>query len=161
MNADRRIRWPAGLEPKSSPVFAHNELDTHATPEAVWGWLLAAPRWREFYSNCKRLRLPHGATRLTPGMRFSWWTFGVPVETTIEVFEEHRQLAWVGAGVGSRGYHVWLLDKTPSGCRIITEETQAGAVVSVIAPFMRRGLLHFHQRWLEGLSRVALAGPPE
>lgn len=157
---DPRVRWPAGLEPETSPVFAHNELQVAPPPSAIWAWLLAAPRWHEFYSNCWRMKLPGGARALAPAMRFTWWTLGVPVETVVEVFEPHRHLAWSGRGAGSRGYHAWLLEESHRGTRLVTEETQAGPVVQVLAPVLRQALLHFHQRWLQGLATVAKTGPP-
>lgn len=141
-------------------MFSHNELELKAPIENVWAWLLEAPRWREFYANAWRVRIEGDGPRLGPGTRFRWWTFGVPVLTEVTVFEPQRQLAWLGQGAGSRGFHSWLLEPTPAGCKVVTEETQAGVVVRALAPVLRRGLLYFHQRWMEGLERVAAAGAP-
>lgn len=38
---------------------------------------------------------------------------------------------------------------------VITEETQQGFIPSVGRFFLRGGLLKWHQRWLEGLGKVA------
>lgn len=104
---DPRIRWPAGLAPESCPVFAHNEIEAAVAAQDVWSWLIAARRWHTFYGNCKRLRIrDRGGDHLGAGTRFTWWTFGVPVNTTVNVFEEGRYLAWSGRGLGSRGHHV-------------------------------------------------------
>ena len=41
-----------------------------------------------------------------------------------------------------------------------TEETQKGPGIRVAKPVLRPMMVRFHQRWLEGLSRVATEGPP-
>jgi hypothetical protein len=43
---------------------------------------------------------------------------------------------------------------------VITEETQQGFVASVGRWMLRRGLLRWHQRWLEGLGAVAATSLP-
>ena len=144
------------MEPVNCPVFSHNEIATNASAKSVWSVLIDAPRWHEFYSNCKGLKITGGEKKLQMGSCFKWWTFGAPVETVVDRSEEEHYLAWTGKSLGSTGHHVWIIDKTPKGCRIVTEETQKGLVVRLLAPFLNRGLLYFHQRWLEGLAREAL-----
>ncbi len=154
------VRWPAGLEPANAPVFAHNEIVSTLPPARIWPVLIRAARWPDLYTNCKRLRfLNHEGPDLRPGTRFSWWTFGVPVETVIDGFEPERYLAWSGTGLGARGHHAWILEATADGgTRFVTEETQAGAVPWIFAPLLRAGLRHYHQRWLEGIERAARGG---
>ena len=159
--SDARVRWPAGLAPSRAAVYAHNELDIAASPDAVWAWLIAAPRWPELYANCKRLRIVDGGDRLANGTRFTWWTFGVPVDTTVDGFEPHRYLAWTGRGLGARGHHVWLIAPTAAGCRVVTEETQVGFAPRVLAPWLRGALVRQHQRWLDGFARAAALGSPD
>ena len=154
------VRWPEGLAPEQSHVFAHNELRCELPPGRLWPWLIRATRWSERYTNCRRLRLPDGAVDLAPGMRFTWWTFGAPVTTEIVDFQPGRYLAWSGTGLGARGHHAWMLEPDGGGTRFITEETQRGLVVLGLRPLLRRGLLHYHQRWLEGLVAAARGGMP-
>lgn len=155
------IRWPAGFEPSSCPVHTVNELTIDAPIEAAWAWLVRAGRWSEWYSNCKRLRFESGSgPDLALATRFTWVTFGVRVDTTVREFEPPQRLAWEGRGLGARGYHAWLLRPTGRGCHVVTEEVQAGLAPSLARVGIRRGLLHYHQRWLEGLARRAEGGPP-
>jgi hypothetical protein len=155
------IRWPAGLTPGEAHVHTVNTLEAAVPPEAIWPWLVRATRWHEHYANCKRLRIDGGAAELSPGARFRWWTFGVPVTTVVEDWAPGERLAWSGTGLGARGYHAWILEPTAGGCRFITEETQRGAAVWLGRPLLRRGLLVQHQRWLEGLARAAALGHPD
>lgn len=155
MIGDPRVRWPAGLEPATSPVFAHDELAAEVTPAAFWARLVHATRWHEDYPNCKRLVIDGGGDHLQLGTRFTWTTFGIRVTTTVDGFEPERYLSWTGGGLGARAHHVWLIEPTPAGCRIVTEETQAGVAARLLAPLMRRGLARYHPRWLAGLARAA------
>jgi hypothetical protein len=154
---DPRVRWPADLRPETSPVFAHDELEAEVSPAQFWARLIDARRWHEHYPHCKRLVLHGDGDRLAPGTRFSWSTLGVRVTTVIDGFEPARYLSWSGHGVGSRGHHVWLLEPTARGCRVVTEETQAGFAARVLAPILRRALHHHHPRWLTGLAAAATA----
>ncbi len=156
MLTDPRVRWPDGLAPAVCPVVAHDELEVEVTPAAFWARLIDATRWHEDYANCRRLVIHGGGDRLAPGTRFSWTTFGVRVTTEVDGFEPERYLSWTGRGLGARGHHVWLIAATPRGCRIVTEETQAGFAAHLLAPLLRRGLHRHHPRWIAGLARAAL-----
>jgi hypothetical protein len=85
---------------------------------------------------------------------------GVPVETTVEECDPPHRLAWSGTGLGAAAYHSWDIEPTPSGCRVVTEETQRGVTPSLLRVVLRP-LLRFTQvRWLEALARIAVEGPP-
>jgi hypothetical protein len=155
------IHWPAGLAPGEAHLHAVNVLDTAATVEQIWPWLVRATRWHEHYGNCKRLTIDGGAAELSRGTRFRWWTSGVPVTTVVDDLVPNERLAWTGTGLGARGYHAWVLEPTKTGTRLVTEECQRGASVWVLRGFLRRALHVHHQRWLEGLARVALLGHPD
>jgi uncharacterized protein YndB with AHSA1/START domain len=154
------FRWPEGYEPERSPLDVRNEIRIGASPEVVWAWLVRAERWPSYYRNSARVRVEGGGD-LRPGVRFSWWTFGTRVRSQVREFEPPERLAWDAKEIGASGYHAWLLRPDGDGCRVLTEETQRGPSMAVgafvVAPLMRR----FHQRWLEGLARVAEGGPPD
>lgn len=158
------IEWPADLLPANTPVFAHNELRIDARPEVVWAWLVRAQRWSEYYFNCRGLKFVGGRPEhgeLRPDVRFTWWTFGVPVDCTVTEFQANRRLAWRGGGAGASGYHGWLIQPAGDASLVVTEEVQAGLVPRLAAPILNRALAWTHQKWLESLARVATAGPPD
>lgn len=156
------IAWPDDLRPEVASVHARNVLETDASPERIWPWLVRASRWHELYSNCRRLRfVGEPGPDLRAGTKFTWWTFGVPVTTVIDVFVPYERLAWRGEGLGARGYHAWEIERAGAVTRFVTEETQRGAAPRLLRAAIRRGLLHFHQRWLEGLARAAHLGHPD
>ena len=161
MSTHPAIRWPEGLAPALAHVHTVNVLDVAVSPAQLWPWLVRATRWPDYYGNARRVRLAGDADELALGLAFHWWTFGVPVRTVVDDLAPHARLAWRGAGLGARGYHAWLLEPTPTGTRVITEETQRGAAVWLGRPLLRRGLVRWHQRWIEGLAAAAALGHPD
>ncbi|MFQ5458140.1 MAG: SRPBCC family protein [Myxococcota bacterium] len=155
------LDWPAGLRPGETPIYTRNELAIPAAPERVWAWLIRAGSWPAWYANCRNVKfLSKDGPDLGPGTVFAWTTFGVRVKTTVREFTPSARLAWEGGALGGRGYHGWIIEKTGAGCRVITEETQRGLVPSVGRLYLRRELLREHEKWLEGLSRMAQGGLP-
>ena len=153
--------WPPECRPEGAPVYTYTELDVVAPPERVWAWLVRATAWPSYYDNASQIRFVNGAgPDLTLGARFTWRTFNVTVDTTVTELVARERLAWRAKTVGGGGYHGWVIVPTAAGCRVVTEETQRGIVPSVGRWFLRGGLLKQHQRWLEGLARVAAGGMP-
>ena len=70
------------------------------------------------------------------------------------------RFAWSAKELGAKGHHEWVLTERDGGTFVRTEECQRGWSVTPIAPVMRRLMTSYHQRWLEGLARVAAEGPP-
>jgi hypothetical protein len=153
------VVFPDGYRRAQSPVFARNELFVPAPAEHVWAWLVKAGRWPEFYGNAKDVAI-EGGNELAHGTLFHWTTFGIRAHTTITELVPNQRLSWSGKGLGSTAYHGWVIHPCEGGCYVITEETQQGFIVSVARAILRRGLLKWHQRWLEGLASVARRGPP-
>lgn len=153
--------WPAGMAPSEAPVFQRNELVTHAPPERVFAWLARADLWASYYDNAHDVRVQAPAGRpLGPGTRFHWWTFGIPLDSHVALYEPARALAWEADTPGLRAYHKWILLPQGTGTRIITEETDEGPLARLGAWFIRDGLKREHQRWLEGLDLMARSGFP-
>jgi uncharacterized protein YndB with AHSA1/START domain len=155
------IRWPEELRPEVATFHAVNELQLSADPANVWEWLRRPELWPRYYRNSgfvKHREGPWPAVEL--GSRWRWITFGVVVESEIVEFEPGRRLAWSAKELGARGHHAWILTPNEGGTFVHTEETQRGWSVAPVKPVMRRLMLRYHQRWLEGLNRVASEGPP-
>jgi hypothetical protein len=76
---------------------------------------------------------------------------GVRVHTTVEELVPYRRS---GRGGGGCAHHGWVIEPVNGGCLVVTEETQQGFVPSLGRFFLRRALLKWHQRWLEGLARA-------
>ncbi len=154
-------RWPDEARPEVSPVYARSAVDVAASIGDVFAWLVQAERWPTWYAQCGSVRILAGpAPALGIGTRFRWTVLGVPVETIVEECDQPHRLAWSGTGLGAAAYHSWDLEPTATGCRVVTEETQRGAVPSLLR-FVLRPLLRFTQeRWLAALATTAASAPP-
>lgn len=150
--------WPAGFEPKKSPVFAHNEVFIPLPPSAVFAGLVDAARWPEHLGNAGKIDIrsgggPAGALQL--GTRYRW-SFGEKLKNEVTLFEPNRAIGWTADGTGSKGFHRWILVPVPGGTRLITEETQHGLVPKLAGKLTNPMLHGAHQWWLESLKKQLL-----
>jgi hypothetical protein len=149
------IRWPAEFEPHKAAVYAVNVLEMDVSPAAVWTVLIRASDWPRWYANSARVRIAGDARDLSAGVRFTWRTFGVNLVSRVEEFVPDERIAWTAKSFGISVYHAWLITPTPSGCRVLTEETQHGFVARAGRRLFPGRMERWHQRWLEGLAEQA------
>jgi hypothetical protein len=155
------ISWPDDHTPERSAFHAVNELQMPAEAEVVWAWISRPNLWSTYYSNAKFIKHLGGPwPKLELGSRFRWWSFGAFVTSEVVEYEPAERIAWDAKVLGGRGYHGWLLRPQDGGTFVRTEETQKGPGIQVAKPALRPMMVRLHQRWLEGLSRVAAGGPP-
>jgi uncharacterized protein YndB with AHSA1/START domain len=147
--------WPvARVDPSKTPVFAHNETFIDAPPSAVFAKLTDANGWASFYPNARDVKLPAGSTELTPGLRFTWTTFGAKQSSKVQEYEKDRVLGWTAKSPGTLAYHRWILVPEGKGTRLITEETQRGLTAQLDQLLMNPALHASHQLWLEQMKKV-------
>ena len=154
-STDAGVNFPQGRRKEESPVYARNDLFIPAPADRVWACLIRAGRWHEWYGNVKNVQIEGGGQDLAPGARFHWTTSGVRVHTTVDQFVPNHSLTWSGTALGCSAYHGWIIRAVPGGCLVVTEETQQGIIPFLARGFLSRGLLKWHQRWLEGLAEMA------
>ena len=157
------IRWPEQFDPKRSPIHVRNELAMTANPDTVWATAriracAAQPSW---YPNSHNVRLEDSSLPdLGPGVHFRWKTNGVSLRSHVEEFVPCERLAWDARAPGVLAYHAWLIEPRPSGCWVLTEETQHGWLARLGALVMPTKMHRMHQMWLERLQSMAAEGPP-
>ena len=78
----------------------------------------------------------------------------------VQEWVPNERIAWTGKAFGLDVYHAWLIEKTATGCHVLTEETQHGFMVRLGKLFMPNRMSTFHQIWLEGLRDNAMKGLP-
>jgi hypothetical protein len=84
----------------------------------------------------------------------------VKLDSKVEEFVAGERLAWTARAVGVDAYHAWLIEKRPSGCYVLTEETENGWLAGLSNMIRPRSMSDQHQKWLEGLQRKAAEGLP-
>lgn len=155
------VRFPDEARPERSRLLARNELQIAAPPERVWDWLVRPELWPRFYGNARMVRHIEGAwPEVQVGSRWRWLTFGALIRSELVECEPHTRLAWDAHGLGATGHHGWVLEPRDGGTFVVTEETQRGWGIALTKPALRPLMLRYHQRWLEGLARVAAEPPP-
>jgi uncharacterized protein YndB with AHSA1/START domain len=155
------INWPDEDTPERSAFHAVNELRMPAEPEVVWAWICRPDLWPTYYSNAKLIKHLGGAwPALELGSRFRWLSFGAFVTSEVVEFEPPERISWDAKELGGRGYHSWVLRRESAGTFVRTEETQRGWGIQSVIFALRPMMVRLHQRWLEGLARVAAEGPP-
>jgi hypothetical protein len=57
--ADREkdIHWPQGFNPSQADLFSHNALLINASCERIWGHIVDATKWPQWYPNSKDVRI--------------------------------------------------------------------------------------------------------
>jgi len=158
--ASGKIRWPDNYCPDRTKVHVQNQLEMPTRAEVVWAWLIRAELWPTWYANSKRVVIERGGPDLRPGSKFQWTTFGVRLDSKVEEFTPNERLAWNARATGIDAYHAWLIEKRPSGCYVLTEETQNGWLAQLSNMLRPQNMSKQHQNWLESLKRKASEGPP-
>jgi uncharacterized protein YndB with AHSA1/START domain len=155
------IRWPERYQPARCPIHVSNELAISAPVESVWAWLIRAALWPSWYPNAANVRFLEGTPPdLALGTHFRWKTFGVTIQSSVRELVPCERIAWDAHALGLDVYHAWLLQRTPGGCHVLTEETQHGWVARAGALLMPGRMQRYHQVWLEGLRDKARSGLP-
>jgi uncharacterized protein YndB with AHSA1/START domain len=154
------ISWPEKYRPDRVAVHVRNEMEMPVAPEVVWAWLVRADLWPSWYSNAKDVVIEGGGSELKLGTKFRWKTFGVALSSTVEEFVPPERLAWSAHAAGLDVYHAWLIERRPSGCYVLTEESQNGLLARVSNAVRPHNMGRYHQIWLEGLLARAQSGMP-
>ncbi len=162
-NAELKIHWPERYLPEKSHVHAVNELTMDAPLENIWAWLVRAPLWPTWYVNSSKVKILEGpATDLALATKFRWKTFGASITSTVLEYVPGERLSWDAHGFGIDTYHAWVLQTTPNGIYVRTEEVQHGWVAHIAARLTPNRMHRYHQIWLEELEKKAREGlPPE
>jgi hypothetical protein len=93
--ADREkdIHWPEGFNPSQADLFSHNALLINASCERIWGHIVDATKWPQWYPNSKDVRIDGGDV-LKEGNVFHWSTFGLPLESKVNEFVPYTRIGW-------------------------------------------------------------------
>lgn len=157
-----KVIWPERYDPRRAAIYALNDIDVKAPPEAVWKLLVDAERWVRYFPAEDQVKILSGEPELALGTRYSRVTVGYPMSLNVTECVPGRRLAWStvvdGDETGSSAYHGWVITPTKDGCHLLTEETQQGAFfVELIGRQYPGALYRYHQEWVESLARAAEA----
>lgn len=157
-----RVNWPERYDPKTSAIYALNDIDVKAPPEVVWKLLVDAENWSNYFPPENQVTILGSEAELALGTTYSRVTVGFPMSLKVTECEPFRRLAWEttvdGDETGSTAYHGWVITPTQPGCHVLTEETQQGPFFLEQLGRKNPGALYrYHQDWVERLARAAEA----
>lgn len=146
------IHWLKGYAPDEAPIHVVNRIDAAVPASLAWNRLITAAGWPSIYANAHDVKVEGGGAELFDGARFTWKTFGVSLKSRVLEFEPETRIAWLATGLGVKAYHAWLITPTPTGCTILTEETQYGLAARAGRLLFPKRMEEWHQKWLEALA---------
>jgi len=156
-----QINWPDHYKPSNSPVHVRNELDMDASQDQVWAWLVRVTLWPSWYKNSAKVKILEGPGQdLIQDTRFRWKTFGATITSRVLEYIPKNRIAWDAHGLGIDAFHAFVLQQSPRGCYVLTEEAQHGWLAGLSHLITPNRMSHFHQIWLEELERKARSGDP-
>ncbi len=132
-----------------------NQIEIAAPSAAIWALLIRAAEWPLWYPNSTDVRIDGRANDLSPGVHFTWRTFGVTVSSTVREYVPNERIAWDGKAPGLDVYHAWLIEPRSDGSFVLTEENQNGWAARLQSVFMPQRMFKGHQKWLEQLRSRA------
>ena len=153
--ADREkdIHWAEGFDPSQADLFSHNALLINASCERIWGHIIDATKWPQWYPNSKDVRIDGGDV-LKEGTVFHWSTFGLPLESKVNEFVPYTRIGWYGYAPATAPsfYHTWYLKPQGDACLVVTDEVGKGNDAAHLREtdesLMHRG----HDLWLATLK---------
>ncbi len=156
------VIWPERYDPKTSAIYALNDIDVKAPPEVVWKLLIDAENWSSYFPPENQVKILSGEPELALGTQYSRVTVGFPMSLVVTEYVPNRRLAWAttvdGDETGSSAYHGWVITPTDDGCHVLTEETQQGHFfLEELGRKHPGALFSYHQDWVERLARAAQA----
>ncbi len=157
-----RVIWPQTYDPKSSAIYALNDIDVNAPPAVVWKLLVDAENWSSYFPAEDQVKILTGELELALGTNYSRVTVGFLMKLIVTEFVPGRRLSWStvveGDETDSSAYHGWVITPTNNGCHVLTEETQQGSFfLEEIGRKHPGALYRYHQEWVESLACEAEA----
>ncbi|MGA7524734.1 MAG: SRPBCC family protein [Acidobacteriaceae bacterium] len=156
------VIWPHQYDPKTSAIYALNDIDVNAPPEVVWKLLVDAENWSGYFPPENQVKILSGERELALGTRYHRVTIGFPMSPIVKECVPGRRLSWSstvdGDETGSSSYHGWVITPTDKGCHLLSEETQQGPwFLEQLGHRDPGGLFRYHQEWIERLALAAEA----
>lgn len=153
----QKVDWPPHFHPDKADLFARNEIEISAPAERIWGHLIAAARWPEWFPNAKNVRMLDQPS-LNAGARFAWEAGGLEVDCVIIDWAMPHRLTWLGSLPGADApifCHVWLIVPQGQATHVISEETGRGELPKTLSEEDPDALTRGNEMWLTALKSLS------
>jgi uncharacterized protein YndB with AHSA1/START domain len=156
------VYWPVQYDPRTSAIYALNDVDVRAPPRVVWKLLVEAENWASYFPSEDQVKIISGESELALGAKYTRVTVGFPMTLIVTECVPGRRLSWStlvdGDETGSSAFHGWVITPTNNGCHVLSEETQQGPFfLEEIGRKHPGALYRYHEAWVKSLVRAAEA----
>jgi carbon monoxide dehydrogenase subunit G len=80
------VIWPLPFDPKTSAIYALNDIDVNAPPEVVWKLLVDAENWSRYFPAEDQVKILSSEPELALGTKYSRVTVGFPMHLIVTEF---------------------------------------------------------------------------
>jgi hypothetical protein len=137
---------------QAAPVAAQSETEIAAPPERVWELVTDIGRWPEWDPGVESAALEGP---LAPGTAFRWKAGPGTIVSTLRHVDPPREVGWTGKTMGIAGVHVFRLEASGVGTRVVSEESWNGVPARILRGRMRRTLQRSLDAGLRHLKAAA------
>src|ERR1700734_1781851 len=92
------VIWPLPFDPKTSAIYALNDINVNAPPQVVWKLLVDAENWSSYFPAEDQVKILTGEPELALGTRYSRVTVSFPMHLIVTECVPGRRLSVVDAG---------------------------------------------------------------
>jgi hypothetical protein len=154
--AGRDLRWPAGLSPGFSDVWACSEVVVLAASEVVFTRLVNVSGWERDFSGIRKVRTPApGRGYLEMDSEFEFELAGLLLCARVSEFAPSGRLAWSGQGIDISAYHGWVVSGDSGRSRVLAGFAARGAAAVALREADPLSAQRTLDRWVTDLKAVA------
>jgi len=153
----RDLRWPAGLSPGCSDLWACSELVVLAASAVTFARLVAISRWERDFSGIRDVR---GRGHLEPDSEFEFELDGLRLCARVSEFVPGSRLAWSGHGVDITAYHAWVISGRLGRSQVLAGFAARGAAAIALRETDPGGAQRALDRWAADLKKAVESAAP-
>jgi len=153
------LRWPAGLSPGCSDVWACSELVVLAASAVTFARLVTVSRWERDFSGIRDVRTP-GHGYLEPDREFEFELDGLRLGARVSEFVPSSRLAWSGQGIDITAYHAWVISGRPGRSQVLSGFAARGAAAIALRETDPGAAQRTLDRWAADLKKAAESAAP-
>ncbi len=71
------VIWPTQYDPKTSAIYALNDVDVNAPPGVVWKLLIDSENWSSYFPAEDQVKILSGGSELALGTKWTRVTVGI------------------------------------------------------------------------------------
>jgi hypothetical protein len=137
---------------EKAPIKARGSLQIDATADEVWEIMTGFADWPSWNPQIVNVEIDGPPA---PGTTFRWRSGPGTITSVLRAVESPRELGWTGKTMGIKAAHVWRIEPSGSGVRVMTMESWRGWPTYFMRKRMTRTLEDAIEQGLQNLKLEA------